>query len=353
MSNERRKRVAALRPGYQSDLAQGLERFFEPRRTECPWCTSTSLRRRLRTRDHLQRKPGIFVLDQCCSCGHVFQNPRLSEEGREFYYRDCYDGLGRATMARLASSPLAVMLYRARARAVLPYGRPSLWLDVGTGQGHFCATARKIHPDTEFHGLDQGDGVQSAAREGRIARAHRGSFTDLSRRFAARYDVVSMYHYLEHTPTPRRELDAAHRTLRVGGHLVIEVPDPQSLSARLLGRWWGPWLQPQHLHLLPLQNLCEALDEHGFTVVAVDRRTPHIPTDLTSAAANLLKSVLPYEDQPWNPKRPGPLRRWLRRLLLQQTAPALVALFAADLLLAPVIRRTRLSNAYRVIARRN
>lgn len=351
--NERRERVAALRAGYQSDLAQGPERFFEPRRTECPWCTSTRLRRRLRSTDRLQRKPGIFVLDECCSCGHVFQNPRLSAEGLEFYYRDCYDGLGRATMARLASSPLANMLYRSRARALLPYGRPALWLDVGTGQGHFCATARRIHPDTEFHGLDRGEGVLSAEREGRITRAYRGSFTELSHRFAGRYDVVSMCHYLEHTPAPRDELAAAHRALRADGHLLIEVPDPQSLAARLLGRWWGPWLQPQHLHLLPLANLREALAEHGFTVVAVDRREPHVPTDLVSAAVNLLKSVLPHEDVPWIPRRPGPLRRWFRRLLLQQTAPTLLVLFAVDLLLAPLIRRTRLSNAYRVIARRN
>ncbi|MEE4419004.1 class I SAM-dependent methyltransferase [Streptomyces bugieae] len=352
-TNERSERVAALRAGYRSELDQGLERFFEPRRTVCPWCTSDRLRRRLRSTDHLQQKPGTFVLDQCGNCGHVFQNPRLSAEGLEFYYRDCYDGLGQATMARLASSPLAKMLYRARARAVLPHGRPALWLDVGTGQGHFCATARRVHPYTEFHGLDQGEGVLSAEREGRITRAYRGSFTELSHRLAGRYDAVSMYHYLEHTPAPRSELAAAHRALRAGGHLLIEVPDPQSLSARLLGRWWGPWLQPQHLHLLPLANLCEALTEHGFTVVAVDRREPHVPTDLTSAAANLLKSVLPAEDLPWRPRRPGPLSRWFRRAVLLQTAPNLIVLFAVDLLLAPLIRRTRLSNAYRVIARRN
>ena len=27
-------------PAYQADLAKGLDRFFEPRRTTCPWCGS-------------------------------------------------------------------------------------------------------------------------------------------------------------------------------------------------------------------------------------------------------------------------------------------------------------------------
>ncbi|MEU5238883.1 class I SAM-dependent methyltransferase [Streptomyces lydicus] len=349
----RRARVAARRPRYLDELKDGTGRFFEERRTSCPWCDSGRLRRRLRTTDHLQGKPGHFVLDECRDCGHVFQNPRLGDDGLAFYYRDCYDGLGRSTMARTAVSPLAVRLYRSRARALLPFGRPARWLDVGTGHGHFCAEARKIHPGTAFHGLDLGEGVESAARSGRIERAYRGSFPDLAARLAGRYDVVSMHHYLEHTTAPRRELAAAHRVLRPGGHLLIEVPDPQSAAARLLGRWWGPWLQPQHLHLVPLDNLRTALTEQGFSVVAAGRREPHVPTDLTSAALNLLKVVLPAQDLPWLPASPGPVRRTVRALALAAATPVLLVLFGLDLLLAPLARRTRLANAYRVIARRN
>lgn len=353
MTNKRSEQIAAHRPRYQDELAHGLDRFFDPERATCPWCTSARLRRRLRTTNHPQRKPGNFVLDQCRNCGHVFQNPRLSADGLDFYYRDCYDGLGEATMARMAASPLAVKLYRARARALLPFGRPARWLDVGTGHGHFCAEARRIHPRTEFHGLDWGEGVEIGVRNGRIARAYRGSFAGLAGQLASQYDVVSMYHYLEHTLAPRQELAAAHTALRRGGHLLIEVPDPQSAAARLLGRWWGPWLQPQHLHLIPLDNLCGALTEQGFTVVAINRREPHIPTDLTSAVVNVLNCVLPGEDLPWLPRKPGPVSRWVRRLSLLAAAPALLALFGMDILLAPLTRRTRLSNAYRVIARRD
>ncbi|MEU5211400.1 class I SAM-dependent methyltransferase [Streptomyces sp. NPDC020742] len=348
----RRGQIAARRPHYQDDLRDGLGKFFEPPQSACPWCGSARLFRRLKTTDQLQHKPGTFVLDRCRACGHVFQNPRLSADGLEFYYRDCYDGLGEATMARMAGSPLAVRLYRSRARALLPFGRPARWLDVGTGHGHFCAEAGKIHPGTEFHGLDLGQGVEIAERCGRIDRAFRGPFPLLADQLTARYDVVSMHHYLEHTLAPRRELAAAHRVLRPGGHLLIEVPDPESAAARLLGQWWGPWLQPQHLHLIPLDNLCVALSEQDFTIVAIDRQQPHVPTDLTSAAANLLKSVLPGEDLPWLPAKPGPLARGLRALSLPAAAPALLALLGCDLLLSPVVRRTRLSNAYRVIARR-
>ena len=42
--------VEIRRPAYQAQLAAGTDRFFEPRRTSCPWCGSIDLRRRLRER---------------------------------------------------------------------------------------------------------------------------------------------------------------------------------------------------------------------------------------------------------------------------------------------------------------
>lgn len=79
VSPGRAEQVAALRPVYRADLAEGLDRFFEPRRDTCPWCGSTRLATRLRTTDLIQHKPGRFVLDRCEGCRHTFQNPRLSE----------------------------------------------------------------------------------------------------------------------------------------------------------------------------------------------------------------------------------------------------------------------------------
>ncbi|MYW14833.1 methyltransferase type 12, partial [Streptomyces sp. SID2955] len=128
-ARDRKARIAALRPAYRADLAAGGDRFLAPRRTTCPWCASTRLSRRLCTTDLLQHKPGRFTLDACAGCGHIFQNPQLTPEGLEFYYRDFYDGLGEQRMSGTFGGRDA--MYRGRAEAMLSHDpAPKTWLDV-------------------------------------------------------------------------------------------------------------------------------------------------------------------------------------------------------------------------------
>ncbi|MFB7504551.1 class I SAM-dependent methyltransferase [Streptomyces broussonetiae] len=351
--SDKKARIAALRPAYQRDLAAGTDRFFAPRRTDCPWCGSGRLATRLRTTDLLQHKPGRFTLDRCADCGHTFQNPQLTEQGLEFYYRDFYDGLGEQRMSGTFGGRTA--MYRGRAEAMLPHDpAPKTWLDVGTGHGHFCGAARTVLPGTSFDGLDFTDGVELAAREGRVDHAYRGAFPALAPELAARYDVVSMFHYLEHSTDPDRELRAAHEAVRPGGHLLVEVPDPQSRYARLLGRWWLPWLQPQHLHFMPVANLRRRLTDLGFTVVAEQHAEPHDPVDLLAAVWLALDHTAPREDAPWLPGPPGALSRAARTTLLLTGVPVLVTATLLDrFAVRAVSHRLGLANAYRLVARRD
>ncbi|MEW2574180.1 class I SAM-dependent methyltransferase [Streptomyces sp. NPDC047070] len=360
--------VAQRRAVYLGELARGTDRFHEPRRPDCPWCGSARLRTRLRTPDLLQHKPGTFVVDECEDCAHAFQNPRLTAEGLAFYYRDFYENQDggeerqehggerhehESFAERTLRSRAGRRRHEAAARAMLPFPEPESWLDVGTGHGHFPAAAKELFTYTSFDGLDPTSRVDKALAAGRVEEAHRGRLPDLVGRLRARYDVVSMFHHLEHSPDPREELRAALAVLRPGGHLLVEVPDPDCAFGALLGKWWVSYCQPQHLHLMPLRNLLDELDELGCSVVSTDRREPHVPYDLTGALALAIGNRLPGGDEPWRPAPPTDLQRTLRTALTRATAPLLASAFVLDHALAPLLRRTRFSNAYRIIARKN
>ncbi|MEZ5177702.1 MAG: class I SAM-dependent methyltransferase [Acidimicrobiales bacterium] len=344
--------VEERRPEYEVLLAEGTDRFLEPRVDRCPWCGSLAIEELLTTPDLSQHKPGTFTLDRCDSCDVVFQNPRLTPEGLAFYYRDFYDGLG-ADALDLAFSTVEPS-YRGRVQMVQAEDpAPSRWLDVGGGHGHFCLIAAEDLPDTRFDLIDQSDAALDAARRGWVAEAHDGAFVELADGLAGTYDVVSMHHYLEHTRDPRAELAAARTALAPGGHLLIEVPDPERSWARRAGRYWGPWLQPQHLQFLPIDGLCAELARQGFTVVARERGEAHQPVDYSSFVGMLSQDLAPKPDKPWLP-RSSSAQRAGRLAVLGASLPFLAVAYVADLVLAPLrTDRPGSSNTYRVLARRD
>ncbi|MET8243397.1 class I SAM-dependent methyltransferase [Streptomyces sp. NPDC005202] len=343
------------RIAYAAELAHGVDRFHEPRRDDCPWCGSGRLRTRLRAPDLLQHKPGTFVVDQCRDCRHAFQNPRLTVEGLAFYHRDFDEGEPEGLAERVLAARRSHRRHRAVAHLMRNVGEPESWLDVGTGHAHFPQAAQEVFPYTSFDGLDPTPRVEQARAAGRIEEAHIGHLADprIADRLRGRYDVVSMFHHLAHAPDPRAELRGALTVLRPGGHLLIEAPDPRCVSALLLGKWWLPYGQPRHLHLMPLRNLRAELESRGCTILVTDRRTPHTPNDLSAAVALALTHVLPAADAPWRKVPPTDLKRLLRAVLAAATSPLVAAAAVADHAPAPLFRRAPFSNAYRIVARRD
>jgi SAM-dependent methyltransferase len=168
-----------------------------------------------------------------------------------------------------------------------------------------------------------------------------------------KYDVVSMNHYLEHTTDPFAELDAARTVLRPGGHLLIEVPDPES-RLRLLGRYWVQWLQPQHLHLFPCRNLRSALTSRGFSILAEEHGRAHAPMDFTIALVQAVNAVAPDPAAlPWLPRPPTLRHQLVHRCTWTSIVPLLPLTLGLDAAILAWVRLTDGGNVYRLLARKH
>jgi hypothetical protein len=82
-----------------------------------------------------------------------------------------------------------------------------------------------------------------------------------------RFDLVTMWHFLEHDYEPLRSLTLARDVLAPGGRLVVEVPRLDSLSYRLFGRRWPGVQAPQHTALYDKASLLGLVDRAGLEVV--------------------------------------------------------------------------------------
>ena len=81
------------------------------------------------------------------------------------------------------------------------------------------------------------------------------------------FDLVTMWHFLEHDYDPMRSLRTAHRVLARGGHLVIEVPRRDSLTFGMFRNRWPGLQAPQHTVLYDRTHLLRFVERAGLEVV--------------------------------------------------------------------------------------
>jgi SAM-dependent methyltransferase len=124
-------------------------------------------------------------------------------------------------------------------------GRPGRLLDVGSGSGELLRAAEARGWDAV--GVEPMDEAVARGRaQGLDVRA--GLLADAGLP-ADSFDVACALHVLEHVPDARAFLRSLRDAVRVGGHVVVEVPNLASeLRARTLGGW---------MHLRPLEHLTQ------------------------------------------------------------------------------------------------
>ena len=235
----------------------------------CYLCGSDATDPFLEAEDDLTGKPGVFTFVSCRRCGLSYQNPRLDVEHVKAYYDEEYIAhRSKQDWGALTSFFNWVMDRHDRqkdaiVRRYVALGPRSEVLDVGCAVGTFLQKMRERY-GAAVAGVDFKDLRGHPSLDG--VEFHCGLFYDQPIA-SARFDLVTMWHFLEHDYDPIRTLRTAARVLKRDGRLVIEVPRLDSLTFRLYrGRW--PGLQaPQHTVLYDRDALLRAVDLAGLEVV--------------------------------------------------------------------------------------
>jgi len=136
-------------------------------------------------------------------------------------------------------------------------------LDVGCGVGTFLERLRGRYGSATT-GIDFKNLASYPALQG--TEFHCGLFYDtpLADR---RFDLVTMWHFLEHDYDPLRSLRPTHRVLKPGGHAVIEVPRLDSATFRMFRHRWPGLQAPQHTVLYDREHLLAFVERAGLEVV--------------------------------------------------------------------------------------
>ena len=234
--------------------------------TPCPMCGANAGRLLFEGHDLLHHGEGTFTLNTCRTCGHIYQNPRPSIEQIGCYYPQNYMPFLKAIEdepnwwkrldRRYGRSRRCQAVHKAA-------GEVGRLLDVGCATGIFLDGMRTL--GWQVAGVEPTASAVEYARtrfaldvfEGRLEEA---PFADHS------FDVITLWDVLEHVHEPKQVLAKIHQLLRPGGLLVMSLPNPDSIEARLLGPYWAGWDLPRHLNLFRPRQLRQHLPQMGFEI---------------------------------------------------------------------------------------
>lgn len=194
---------------------------------------------------------------QCNVCGLVYVNPRDFEK-QWFDVPEVLQSYLEAAKSRLP-------VYRYRLEQIERYKRGGKLLEVGCYAGAFLNLAKQH--GWECSGVEPSPVVSEYARKSYGVNIFPG-FLREARLSSNSFDVIVLFHVLEHLSSPKRELFEIHRILREKGTLVIEVPDIEHPVHKLAKK--PKWLfVPGHFYYFSQQTLRNLLERVGFEIIEV------------------------------------------------------------------------------------
>ena len=112
-------------------------------------------------------------------------------------------------------------------------------LDIGAGTGDFLSVAKNNGWQTI--------GVEPSDRAKAIAKSKGVSFVEETSELENHsFDVISMWHVLEHVPDLDKQIKELKRLLKPTGTIIIAVPNFKSFDAKHYGKFWAAYDVPIH-----------------------------------------------------------------------------------------------------------
>ena len=155
-------------------------------------------------------------------------------------------------------------------------------LEIGCARGDFLSVARDVF---DARGVEPNPNLADSAS--RVAPVYRNI---IERTPWSGFDVIATFHVIEHVESPRSFIKAAAERLSPGGLLVIETPNIDSLSFRLMKTKWRQFI-PEHYYFFTPKTMTKVLSDQGLKVEKCESIGKYASLDLIT---NRLSRYIPW-----------------------------------------------------------
>ena len=229
----------------------------------CSVCQSDSLQPFLQVADHFLTKEKFSLL-QCQHCDILHTSPVPDDISR---YYDSTEYLShqleqKTLIARVYNYVKEIQVNK-KIRLIQSFQRDGDILDVGCGTGYFINHSRSS--GYKIAGVEINTQARLLAED--LNQIH--IFRSLNEIQGSTYDVITLWHVLEHLPDPVDTLRKLYSLLTPGGTLFIAVPNFKSKDAATYKEFWAGYDVPRHLFHFSQKSMTLLSAKSGFQIVQI------------------------------------------------------------------------------------
>lgn len=236
--------------------------------TTCPVCDSHNIHLQLTVDDHSVSGEN-FAIWQCGDCNLRFTQDVPDATSIGAYYKsenyishtNTAKGVINQLYLRVRKVTLQLKSNTIKRHTGLTSG--SL-LDVGAGTGAFLHHIQQ--QGWEVTGIEPEADARNVAQQ--LFKLSLQPSEDLKKLPQKSFDVITLWHVLEHVHALHEYMDILKSLLKPGGKLFIAVPNYQSLDATIYKSFWAAYDVPRHLYHFCPQSIQRLVKRHGLRVLA-------------------------------------------------------------------------------------
>ena len=130
-------------------------------------------------------------------------------------------------------------------------------LDIGAGTGDFLQYISQHN--WKVSGVEPNEKARNLAKSKNL-----NLLKDLSSFNNEKFDVITLWHVLEHIPNLKEQIEQFHHLLKPNGVLVIAVPNFESYDAKYYKEYWAAYDVPRHLWHFSKQGITRLFTKYNF-----------------------------------------------------------------------------------------
>lgn len=212
----------------------------------CYICNGSNFEQFLSCKDYTVSNEN-FTIVKCTSCGFVFVNPRPEENNLGKYYEsEEYVSHSNTNKGIINKIYKVVRNYTLKQKVSIinTHSKGKNILDIGCGIGLFLAECKKnkyitlgIEPNETARKFAISELGLKIEAESYLEKIENNSF-----------DVITMWHVLEHVSCLNKRVEELKRMLKKDGVLIIAVPNYLSYDSTYYKEFWAGFDVPRHLY---------------------------------------------------------------------------------------------------------